>query len=272
MASRPLPVCVITGASEGIGLATARVYLREGYRVVMAARDLSKAHTWLSKVSKRDNVLAIPTDLTDPEQCIRLISRTLEIFGQIDVLVLNAGISQRSLFAETPIAVQQHIFDVNYWGNLRVLQLALPALEQSRGVVVGVTGTSAKVPLPGRSAYCASKYAQEGFFEVLRNEVRKRGITVTVVRPTYTATNIRRNALLADGSRQGETSLDEGKLHTPARVAEKVYRAADKGLRFYNLGFGNGFLPILLYKCFPGWVDKLLIKRINTEKNPLFQV
>lgn len=269
---RPLPVCVITGASEGIGLHTAREFLMQGYRVVMAARDLSKAHTWLSKVPDRDKVLAIPTDITDTAQCERLIVRTLETFGQIDVLVLNASITHRSLFAETPIEVQKQVFEVNYWGNLRVLQLAIPALAHSRGVVVAVTGTSAKVPLPGRNAYCASKYAQEGFFETLRTEVRKHGIAVTVVRPTYTATNIRRNALLADGSRQGETSLDEGKLHTPGFVAEKIYRAADKRLRYYNLGLGNGTLPIILYKLFPTWMDKIMAKRINAEKNAPFQV
>lgn len=266
-------VCLITGASEGIGLAIAVEFAQQGFRVVLAARDFSKSvETLKTKFAHKEDVFLVPTDITDEAQCQRLIAQTLDACGQLDVVVLNASITHRSLVEDTDMRVLRQVFEVNFWGNAYLTQLAIPHLAKTKGSFIAITGTSAIIPLPGRSAYCASKFAQEGFFGTIRGEVQKHDINVCIVRPTYTATSIRKNALLADGTRQANSSLEEDKLHTAEYVAQKTYLAYAKRLRDYNLSGKKGSTAIFLYKFFPKWVEGIVRKSIDAEKNPVFSL
>jgi len=266
-------VCLITGASEGIGLAIAVEFAQKGFRVVLAARDFSKARATLaSAIPAPGDIALIPADITDEIQCENLIRLALQAFGQLDVVVLNASITHRSLLEDTDMQVLRRVMEVNFWGNAYLTKLAIPHLAKTRGSIVAITGTSAVIPLPGRSAYCASKYAQEGFFSSVRGEVHKHGVHVCIVRPTYTATSIRKNALLANGSRQENSSLQEEKLHTAAYVAQKTYIAYQKRMRDYNLPGKKGSVAIFLHKFIPVWVEAIVRKSIDAEKNPVFSL
>ena len=132
-------VAIITGASSGIGLASARLFGFLGAKVVMAARSIDKleaeAHTVSSDLSR---VLAVRTDVTCEEDCKNLIDKTIEKFGRIDILVDNAGISMRAMFKDLDLSVIRRLMDVNFWGTVYCTRYALPYLLESKGSVVGV--------------------------------------------------------------------------------------------------------------------------------------
>ena len=144
------------------------------------------------------------------QQCERLIAQANERFGGIDVLVNNAGISMHAKFDEiTELGTFDKLMAVNFFGAMWCTHAALPALKQSRGLVVGMSSLAGRTGVPGRTAYCASKFAMSGFFEALRIELAQSGVGVTMLFPGVVATEIRRNGLDGSGRRAGKSALDE---------------------------------------------------------------
>lgn len=221
-------VIIITGASSGIGLATARLFASMEAKVVMASRFLDKLEKIKSEMPEQANVLCVKTDVTKEEDCKNLIKETIKIFGHIDILVNNAGISMRAMFIDLDLDVIRRLMDTNFWGTVYCTKYALPYLLETKGSVVGVISTAGHIGLPGRTGYSASKFAIRGFLNTLRVEHRYDGLHVMVFAPGFTASNIRNVALLADGSPQGMTPRNENKMMT----AEKVARRMAYGLRF----------------------------------------
>ena len=215
-------VIIITGASSGIGLATAKLFASLDAKVVMAARSFDKLEMIKAEMPTPANILCVKTDVSVEEDCKNLIDKTMETFGRIDILVNNAGISMRAMFRDLKLDVIRRLMDTNFWGTIYCTKYALPYLLESKGSVVGVISTAGYLGLPGRTGYSASKFAIRGFLSTLRVEHRYDGLHVMVFAPGFTASNIRNMALLADGSPQGMTPRNEDKMMTAERVAQRL--------------------------------------------------
>lgn len=215
-------VIIVTGASSGIGLATAKLFASYNAKVVMAARSIDKLEQFRNEMAEPANVLCVKTDVMVEEDCKNLIEETIKTFGRIDILINNAGISMRAAFIDLDLDVIKRLMDTNFWGTVYCTKYALPYLLESKGSVVGVISTAGYLGLPGRTGYSASKFAIRGFLSTLRVEHRYDGLHVMVFAPGFTASNIRNMALLADGSPQGMTPRNEEKMMTADRVARRL--------------------------------------------------
>lgn len=205
-------VIIITGASSGIGKATAIQFAKMGSKVVLAARSEDKLLD-INRVIEVLNVesLVVVCDVTKENDCEQLILKTITKFETIDVLINNAGISMRALFNESELGVIKNVMDINFWGAIYCTKFALPYLLQSKGSVVGISSIAGYVGLPARTGYSASKFAMHGFLEALRTENLEKDLHVLIACPGFTASNIRNVALVADGKSQGESPRAEEK-------------------------------------------------------------
>ena len=215
-------VIIVTGASSGIGLATAKLFASLEAKVVMAARSIEKLEQIKAEMPNPANVLCVKTDVSVEDDCKNLIEETVKTFGHIDILINNAGISMRAMFLDLDLDVIKRLMDTNFWGTIYCTKYALPYLLESKGSVVGVISTAGYLGLPGRTGYSASKFAIRGFLNTLRVEHRYDGLHVMVFAPGFTASNIRNVALLADGSPQGMTPRNEENMMTAERVARRM--------------------------------------------------
>lgn len=259
-------VIIITGASSGIGLASARLFSSYGAYLSLAARSIDKLHELASELSSDPSrILCVKTDVSVEEDCRRLIDETIRHFGRIDILVNNAGLSMRASFKEVDLSVIRRLMDVNFWGTVCCTKYALPWLLESHGSVVGVISVVGYAGLPGRTGYATSKFAIRGFLETLRMEHQNDGLHVLVFAPGYTASNVRFSALLADGRPQGSTPKDEDGLMSAEAVAEKLASALRRRSREMILT-PVGRMDVWLYKRFPRLMDKVQLWYIRKNE------
>jgi short-subunit dehydrogenase len=258
-------VVIITGASSGIGKAMAFEMGARGAIVILAARSGDKLAEIASELElKGIRALAVKTDVSLESDCRNLIGLTVEKFGRIDVLINNAGISMRALFEHTEIKVLRHLMEINFWGTVYCTKFALPYLLKSRGTVAGVSSIAGFKGLPGRTGYTASKFAMQGFLETLRIENMKKGLHVLIACPAFTSSNIRKTALAADGSQQGESPRNEESLMKAEDVAVIVANAIKKRRRILVITI-KGKLIVLLNKLFPFFMDRMVYKDMAKE-------
>ena len=264
-------VCIITGASSGIGKALAYEYASQGYCVSISARReqmlLDIAADLKSKYSVK--VLALKADVSLEVDCKKIINQTIEQFGQIDILINNAGISQRALLADLPLDSLREVMGVNYWGTVYCTKFALEHLLKTKGSIVAVSSISGFSPLPARTAYCSSKYAVHGFLESLRIENMKNGLHIMIAAPEYTSTEIRKHAIIAGGKKQGESPRDESDMLTPEFVAYRIAKGVRKRRRTLVIG-KMGTLTVIFTRLFPKLSDKLIYNYIKKEANSPF--
>ncbi len=261
---------IITGASSGIGRACAIAFARAGANVVLAARDDEKLGIVAQFcMSINAPFLLVKTDVTSEIECRNLVEKSAELFGGIDVLVNNAGITMRALFADCDLEVIRRVMEVNFWGTVYCTKFAMPYLLKSKGSVVGVSSIAGITGLPGRTGYSASKFAMEGFLEALRVENLKTGLHVLTLRPGYTSSDIRNRALSKDGLAQGESPLDENKIMTPEQVANKLIAGISSRKRTLSLT-SEGKSAIFIKKFFPAWLDRIIYNKISKEKDSPF--
>lgn len=250
-------VVVVTGASSGIGEALAREFAARGAKVVLAARSLDKLEVITSEIKATGaEAICCACDVVKEEECKQMIQAAVDAFGGIDVLICNAGLSMRALFDEVDLSVLHRLMDVNFWGTVNCCKYALPYLQRAKGSIVGISSVAGLHGLPGRTGYSASKYAMTGFLETLRIENLKKGLHVMIACPGFTASNVRFSALTADGSQQGATPRNEGKMMTSAQVAKIVAQATGRRKRLCLME-SEGRATHFLKKFAPGLVDKL---------------
>jgi short-subunit dehydrogenase len=261
---------IITGASSGIGEALAYAAAAKHYNIVIAARSLDKLKAVKAHCDSIGGAThVVVCDVSNKTDCERLVNETIAHFGQLDLLINNAGISMRALFADCDLSVIEAVMAINFWGTVYCTRYAMPYLLQSKGTVVGVSSIAGIKGLPARTGYSASKFAMHGFLESLRIENRKTGLHVLIACPGYTASNIRNTALNKGGEQQTESPFDESKLMQPEEVAAEIFKAVDRKKNYLFLTF-QGKATHLLSKFFPRLLDKLVYNTVAKEKDSPF--
>ncbi|MEJ7558064.1 MAG: SDR family oxidoreductase [Pedobacter sp.] len=265
-------VVIITGASSGIGKACAEEFAKRGANLVLAARQYVTLCEITAQLEKQYGIkaVAVQADVSKEEDCAHLINQAVATFGQIDVLINNAGLSMRALFQDVDLSVLKNLMDVNFWGTVYCSKYALTEILKTKGSIIGVSSIAGYRGLPGRTGYSASKFAMNGFMESLRTELLKTGVHVMVACPGFTTSNIRVAALSEDGSSHGETSMDEGKMMTAEEVAVLMANGIANRKRTLVIT-GQGKLTVWLNKLLPGLADKLVFDHFTKEKNALIR-
>jgi NADP-dependent 3-hydroxy acid dehydrogenase YdfG len=263
-------VVIVTGASSGIGEATAREFALNGSRVVLAARSEETLAGIVRELNENGcEATYFKTDVSREEDCRNLIEKTVEKYGTIDILVNNAGLSMRAAFIDVELKVLHRLMDVNFWGTVYCTKYALPYLIAQKGSLIGVSSVAGFHGLPGRTGYSASKFAIHGFLETIRIENLKKGLHVMIIAPGFTHSEIRKHALTYDGKEQGESPRDEGKLVSPDFVAKWVLKGIRKKKRNKLLTW-DGKLTALFQRIVPTVVDYAYYYEMSREpKSPI---
>jgi short-subunit dehydrogenase len=264
-------VVIVTGASSGIGKAIAKEFAKNGSKVMLAARSEEKLAELVAEI-KAQNFEAsyVKTDVSKEKDCRNLINKTIEKYGTINILINNAGISMRALFDDVDLKVLHTLMNVNFWGTVYCTKYALPYLVANKGSLVGVSSVAGFHGLPGRTGYSASKFAVHGLLETIRIENLKKGLHVMIIAPGFTASEIRKHALTADGTEQGESPKNEENLMTPEYVAKWVLKGIKKKKRNKILTW-IGRLTALFQRIIPAFVDWSYYKEMSKEPNSPFK-
>lgn len=258
-------VVIITGASSGIGEACAFQFAEKGARLVLVARSTDKLIKLADTLKSRGvEVISLTGDVSKEEDCKAIVAKAVEVFGGIDVLINNAGISMRAAFEDVDLKVLRQLMDVNFWGAVYCTKYALPYLLKNKGSITGVSSVAGLHGLPGRTGYSASKYALQGFFDTLRVETLNQGLHVMIAIPGFTASNVRFSALTADGSPQGETPRAEEKMMTSKEVAQRIVRGIEKKKRVL-LMTKEGKLTPWLKLLMPSFLDRAYYNHMKKE-------
>lgn len=183
-------VVLITGASTGIGRASALALARRGHTVIATMRDLARGEDLRAAAERERLAVSLATlDVTDDASVATAVSEVLRAHGRIDTLVANAGFHQGAAFEETPLAMFRALYETNTLGVVRCAQAVLPHLRaRGAGAILAVTSQSGRVVHPTNAAYCASKFAAEAALEALALEVAPFGVRVAIVEPGLTFT------------------------------------------------------------------------------------
>ena len=226
-------VIVVTGASSGIGAALCRALAPQRPRLVLAARDEAALRAVAASCAESGaETLVVPADVTSPEACRTLVSRTVERFSVLDVLVNNAGIGMIARFdALEDLSVYERLMRVNYLGCVYLTHAALPHLKKSRGQIVTVASVAGLTGVPTRTGYSASKHAVFGFFDSLRIELADTGVSVTMIAPDFVRSDIHNRAIGPDGKPLGKSPLQESKIMTAEECAALTIAAMEKRQR-----------------------------------------
>lgn len=259
-------VVVITGASSGIGRALAFEYAARGASLSLAARRINRLLEVKNALPDTD-ILAIQTDISDEVDCKKLIDLTIQRFGKIDILVNNAGLSMRALFEDIELSGFKRVMDVNFYGTVYCTKYALPYLIEAKGSLVGIISVAGHVALPARSAYTASKFAIRGFLDTIRLENLYSGLHVLVAAPGFTASEVRKSAITANGVPQGETPREEDKMMSAESCAILIANSIQRRQRSIVLTFAEGKLPVFLGKFWPSVLDFLTYRHMEKESD-----
>ncbi len=265
-------VIVITGASEGIGAEMARQWASRGKAataLVLAARNVDKLEAVATECRAfGSQVLVQRCDVGVQAECVALVNAAVAAFGRIDTLVNNAGMSAQALFSDvTDLGWYETLMRINHWGSVWCTHAALSHLKATQGRIVGVSSLAGLVGVPGRTAYCGTKFAMTGFFEALRVELVSAGVSVTLAYPGVVATEIRYRGFNAKGEAAGQSGLDETgamSVETCARLIIDGTEARERDIVMTAKGRIGRWLKLLA----PGVVDKLALKALNQHARP----
>lgn len=224
------PVALVTGASSGIGKAASLALVQAGFDVVGTSRDTSRA-------TPPGGVTLLGLDVADDASATAVVHQVIDRFGQIDVLVNNAGMGLIGAAEENSLAQAQVVFDVNVFGVMRMVKEVLPHMRaRRRGRIINLSSVLGFLPSPYMAVYSASKHAIEGYTESLDHEIREHGVRALLVQPAYTNTGFEANSPRPDTplqvyanqrrafDRMMEAAIKDG--DAPAAVAKVIVAAA----------------------------------------------
>jgi short-subunit dehydrogenase len=246
----------IVGASGGIGEHVAYGCAKRGARLLLSARNedaLEHVKSKCIELGAEAHVYLL--DVTQPDQIELICHEVIDDFGGVDILINNAGVSQRALVADSSLSIDRRIMDINYFGIVDITKRMLPSmLERGHGHIAVTSSVVGKFGFPLRSAYAASKHALHGFFESLYLENAKYGIGITMVCPGRVKTDVSKNALRGDGSAHGVMDPGQSKGMTVEECAERYLKGIEQNKKEVYMGresmmiYLKRYLPALFYR------------------------
>jgi len=249
-------VVAVTGGTDGIGKALVDALLASGAKVATCGRQHDKLYDLQSEYPSYP-LHTVVADVSVENDCRHFIESTIKMFGGIDILINNAGISMRALLKDTTVDVIRKVMDINFFGAVYCTKYALDSIIARKGTIVGVSSIAGYRGLPGRSGYSASKFALQGWLESIRTELMGDDVHVMWVCPGFVTSNIRHAALNPEGKKGGDSTMEEGKLMSAEECAAHIMHAIEEKKRTLVLSF-TGKRTVFLQKFFPGWADKLV--------------
>jgi len=258
-------VIVVTGAASGIGAAICDRYAREGASLILLDIDETAVKAAADKL-KTSGVDAegYRCDVSREEECTAVIKKVIDQHGGIDVLVNNAGITQRSAFVDTEISVYRKVMEVNFFGSLHCTKAAINSLIKRKGVIIVIESLAGVSPLLGRTGYCASKHALHGFFTSLRSETRGTGVHIMLVCPGFVETNLQTRALGGDGQVTTHPQSMVGKPTSAAKVAEDIFKGAQLKKPMLVLT-PVGKLSYWINRLLPTLYERMMARQLKEE-------
>ena len=258
-------VVAVTGGASGIGAALCRRFGKAGSRIAVMDMDKGEIDARVKELTSSGiEAIGLKCDVTVRSECEDAIERVIRHYGCIDVLVNNAGITQRSPFVDTDISVYRRVMDVNFFGALYCAKAAIKSLIEKKGMIIVISSHAGYSPLIGRTGYSASKHALHGLFESLRSEVKEQGVHVMMVCPGFTKTNLQTRAIGSDGSVTSHPQSTFGKQDTPDHVAKAVIRGALKRKNIIVLT-PVGRLSYFMHRFAPGLYERQMAKKLRSE-------
>ena len=252
----------VTGASSGIGEALAKALSARNCRLILSARREAE----LQRVKKEcqgnhDKIAILPLDLSDAGTLEPKSREAEAIYGHVDVLINNGGISQRGTAEETQMEVDRRVMEVNYFGSIALSKYLLPGMiRRQSGHHVIITSVMGKFSTQLRSAYCASKHALHGFYNAMRSEVHQHNIKVTVVAPGFIQTNIAYHALKPTGEALQQKGEGQSKGIPADRCAQQIIAAIEKEQAEIIIAGNREYFGWVLSRYFPGLFRKMIRK------------
>lgn len=250
----------LTGASSGIGEALAYALAQEGCKLILSARRMEELERVKGNcaASAQSDIRILPLDLSEAETLQLSTEAAIQIFGHVDILINNGGISQRSLIRETTLAVDRRIMEVNYFGAIALTKYLLPHfIQRKQGHFVNISSLTGKFGTPYRSGYAASKHALHGFFDALRAEHYADNIRVTMICPGFIHTPITLSALTGDGSPLKKMDEAQYKGKPADWCAQKIVKAIRNKREEVYLG-GREVFGVYIKRFFPSLFSKLI--------------
>lgn len=259
-------VVLITGASSGIGLVTARTAAARGAKVVLVARDGEALSRIVEEIRESGGQAVLASaDVGDLVEVQRAAAKAVETFGRIDTWVNNAGVAIYAKLVDTEMADHERLFRTNYFGTVHGCLTAVEHLQREGGALVTIASIVADIPSPLMGAYAASKHAVKGYVGSLRSEIIADGlpISVTLIKPGGIATPIAERA----GAETEHEPVLPVPTYDPALVAEAILDAAVRRRREMTVG-GAGLLQTLTVEHFPRLLDALGGRLMATLTDP----
>lgn len=250
----------VTGASSGIGEALCYELDKAGAQLILSSRNIQELVRVKEKLSN-PNAIILPIDLAKTDNLQQAVNDAIQQVGQIDILINNGGINQRSLAAETKEEVDRRIMDVNYFGAVALTKYVLPhMLNRNSGHIITVSSVTGLYGTPYRSAYAASKHALHGFFDSLRAELNRQNIHVTLICPGFVKTPITINALTGNGEPLNQMDIGTSSGLAPDYFAKKMLQAIANRKNRKVIGGAKEKFGVFMKRFFPSLFDKLIVR------------
>lgn len=249
----------ITGASSGIGKAIAHALHDQGARLILSSRRKEALQIVKQNCSgDPSDIHVLPLDLSKPDELKSKAQQALDIYGKVDFLFNNGGVSQRSLAVDTSMEVTRRVMEINFFGAVILTKAVLPSMvERQTGHIIVTSSVMGKFGTHLRSSYAASKHALHGYFDCLRHEVYDDNISVSLVCPGFIKTDITKNALEGDGSKHNQMGKGQSEGMSAEKFAAELLPKVSKKQEEIYIG-GKEIWGVYLKRFFPRLLNKLL--------------
>lgn len=251
----------ITGASSGIGLAVAREFAKNGANLILSARSFEKLESIRLELERSEQHVSVQFDFNSSKSMLEAVKATINDGIELDILINNAGISQRGQAREVDLEVSREVMEVNFFATIALTQSLLPTLIKRNGMVVTIASVAGKVGGQGMSSYAASKHAIIGYMDCLRAEEQMNGLHVLTVCPGFVSTNISINARTSDGSKFGEMAESISSGISAESCAHQIIQAVKTKKKEIYIGKGLSRWAPMIKRLFPSLLMYLAGKK-----------